>query len=296
MVGTVLECWRYPVKSAAGEAVGRLTVAGPGVLGDRLWAVMDGDGTVVSAKHPARGGRLLAVTAEYHEDTAEVRILVPRHGTHPAGSPGAAGALSQWLGRPVTLTDTVPEGLRLHRLWPADQGMVPDWEPDVRPGQEAVTPLRGAASRRFVDYGAVHLVTTGGLVRLAREHGCPVSLIRFRPNLLLDLPADPRPGDVLEIGETTLRVDVPTPRCIIPSLPQPGARSPSGRASPGSPGQARADQPDTGLLSTLARHHREQVPGYGRAAVFGCYAVIEQPGRIKTGAGVAVFGSERWPG
>lgn len=46
--------------------------------------------------------------------------------------------------------------------------------------------------------------------------------------------------------------------------------------------------PDTGLLSTLARHHREPVPGYGRAAVFGCYAVIEQPGRIQTGEGVAM--------
>jgi MOSC domain-containing protein len=241
-MGTVLECWRYPVKSAAGEAVGRVTAVSGGVLGDRRWAVMDGDGTVVSAKHPA-------------------------------GSTAAVAALSQWLGRPVTLADTVPDGLRLHRLWPADQGMVPDWE-EARPGQEAVTRVNGAAGRRFVDYGAVHLVTTGALARLARAHGCPVAPVRFRPNLLLDLPADPVPGDVLTVGEATLRIDLPTPRCIIPSLPQPGA-----------------GQPDTRLLSTLARHHREQVPGYGRAAVFGCYAVIEEPGSIESGAAAAILGS-----
>jgi MOSC domain-containing protein len=272
-MGTVLECWRYPVKSAAGEAVGRLTAVSGGVLGDRRWAVMDGDGTVVSAKHPARGGRLLQVATAYDDDTSQVRVLVPGHPAHPAGSTAAAAALSRWLGRPVTLADTVPDGLRLHRLWPADQGMVPDWEAGVRPGQEAVTRVNGAAGRRFVDYGAVHLVTTGALDRLARVHGCTVPAVRFRPNLLLDLPADPAPGDVLTVGEATLRVDLPTPRCIVPSLPQPGA-----------------GQPDTRLLSTLARHHREQVPGYGRAAVFGCYAVIEVPGRIKSGAAVAILG------
>jgi hypothetical protein len=149
--------------------------------------------------------------------------------------------------------------------------MVPDWETDVRPGQEAVTPVKGAARRRFADYGPVHLVTTGGLARLAEVRGCAVPPVRFRPNLLLDLPADPMPGDVLTIGATALRVDLPTPRCIIPSLPQPGA------------GQA-----DTGLLRALARHHREHVPGLGRAAVFGCYADVTRPGRVETGAEVRV--------
>lgn len=278
-MGTVLECWRYPVKSAACERIGRLTLTPEGVLGDRLWAVMDGDGTVVSAKHPARGGRLLEVATAYDEDTSKVRILVPGHPAHPAGGTGAAGALSQWLGRPVTLADTVPDGLRLHRLWPSDQGMVPDWEREARPGQEAVTPVNGSATRRFVDYSAIHLVTTGALDRLAQEHGCTVPPVRFRPNLLLDLPRDPAPGDVLEVGQATLRVDQPTPRCIIPSLPQPGA------------GPA-----DTRLLSVLARHHRQQVAGYGRAAVFGCYAFIEQPGLIETGAGVTVIGSSGWSG
>lgn len=273
--GTVLGCWRYPVKSAAPEAAGQLTLTSDGVLGDRLWAVIDAeDGTVVSAKHPARGGRLLQVAAAYHEQTGEVTVLVAGHGGHPAGSAAAATAVSEWLGRPVTLTDIVPDGLRLHRLWPEDPGLVPEWEQGARPGAEAVTEVAGARRRRFADYGPVHLLTTGELARLEQERGHPVPPLRFRPNLLLDLPAAPAPGTVLRIGEVTLRVDLPTPRCVIPSLPQPGAAG-----------------VDPGLLGSLARHHRQLVPGYGRAAVLGCYADVEQPGLVAAGAGVRVTGT-----
>jgi uncharacterized protein len=87
------------------------------------------------------------------------------------------------------------------------------------------------------------------------------------------LPGDPEPGTVLQIGEATLRVDLPTPRCIVPSLPQPGVA-----------------EPDTRLLSVLARHHRQPVPGFGRAAVLGCYANVEQPGAILVGAKVRTPG------
>jgi hypothetical protein len=102
--------------------------------------------------------------------------------------------------------------------------MIADWERDVRPGTEAVTDVTGIRQRRFVDYGPVHLVTTGALARLTA---------------------------------------------------QPGAA-----------------EPDTRLLSVLARHHREPVPGLGRAAGFGCYANVETPGRIEAGAGVRVLTSK----
>lgn len=272
-MGMVLGCWRYPLKSAAAEKAGQLTVAADGVLGDRLWAVMDSDGAVVSAKHPDRGGRLLEVTAAYDGATGEVAVAVPGHAAHPAGSPAAGAALSEWLARPVTLTDVVPAGLRLRRRWPTDAGLVPEWAPGARPGQEALTEVAGAARRRFVDYGPVHLVSTGALAQLEAEHGLPVPPLRFRPNVLLDLPADPEPGTVLQVGTATLRVELPTPRCNVPSLPQPGAA-----------------EPDTRLLSVLARQHRQHVPGRGRAAVFGCYANVEEPGAIMAGDAVRALG------
>ena len=265
-MSTVLGCFRYPVKSAAREAVNRLTVTEDGVVGDRRWAVLDADGMVVSAKHPARGGHLLQVKASYEDRTGDVTVHVPGHPEVLASDAAASAAVSDWLGRPVTFTDQVPKCLRLHRVWPREHGMVPDWADGALPGQSAVTDVAGARERRFVDYGAVHVVTIGALRRLEEQQAMPVPALRFRPNLLLDLPEDPEPGQALHIGGLTLRVDLPTPRCIVPSLGQPGA-----------------DDPDPGLLRILARDCRRPVPGLGRAAVFGCYASVQEPGHIAVG-------------
>lgn len=269
-VPTVLGCLRYPVKSAAREAVDRLTVTREGVLGDRRWAVLDTDGMVVSAKHPARGGRLLQVRARHEDATGEVTVHVPGRQGFAASASEAGDALSEWLGRPVTLTDQVPDGLSLHRLWPKEAGMLPEWA-GARPGQHAVTEVAGARLGRFVDYGPVHVVTSGALEKLAGQGSTAAEPLRFRPNLVLDLPEDPEPGQTLHIGEVTLRIDLPTPRCIVPSLSQVGV-----------------DDPDVGLLGVLARHHRRTVPGRGKAAVFGCYASVEEPGHIAVGADVRV--------
>lgn len=263
---TVLGCLRYPVKSAAREAVSRLRVTRNGVHGDRCWAVVDADGMVVSSKHPGRGGRLLRVAASYEDATGGVTVRVPGRGDLSASDPEAGVAVSDWLGHPVTFTDQVPDRLQLRRLWPQEAGMLPEWATDARPGQSAVTDIAGARERRFVDFGAVHVVTTGALRRLEDQRGAPVPPLRFRPNLVLDLADDPEPGQILQVGGATLRVDLPTPRCIVPSLQQPGA-----------------DDPDARLLGVLARHHRRRVGGLGRAAVFGCYASVEEPGDVAVG-------------
>jgi uncharacterized protein YcbX len=269
-VPTVLGCFRYPLKSAAREEVQRLSVTPQGgIVGDRTWAVMDADGLVVSAKHPSRGGRLLQVTATHDDASCEVSVCVPGRPQLRATHPDAAGAVSEWLGHPVTLTDVVPPDLRLHRLWPKEAGMLPEWAADARPGQDVVTEVSGARARRFVDLGAVHLVTTGALRCLEEQRSGPVSPLRFRPNLVLDLPEDPEPGQVLQIGEVMLRVDLPTPRCIVPSLRQHGSVD-----------------PDPDLLGVLAHHHRQPVAQRGKAAVFGRYASVLAPGRIEVGAGV----------
>jgi hypothetical protein len=51
------------------------------------------------------------------------------------------------------------------------------------PGQEMITAVSGARpGGRFVDFGAVHLLTTGALDLLARQLGRPVvDASRFRP-------------------------------------------------------------------------------------------------------------------
>jgi uncharacterized protein YcbX len=266
-VGHVVSLFRYPLKSARGEQLRALCVDVEGVRCDRSWACLDdADGTVGSAKHPDRWGRLLEVIAQVDEHSSEVIVQVQGRRA-VAGSELADAFLSEHLGRPVRLTRSVPDLARLHRQLPEERGLVPDWMTGAVPGQEMVTDVSGARpGGRFVDFGPVHLLTTGALAELARQLGrASVDARRFRPNVVLDALHDPAPGQELEIGDVVLRVVLPTPRCIVPGLEDEGAAV------------------DRQLLSALARHHRTVVADLGQAACFGVYAEVLRPGRLKCG-------------
>lgn len=125
-MGHVVSLFRYPLKSARGEQLRAVVVDVEGVRGDRSWACLDdADGTVDSAKHPDRWGRLLGVTAQIDEHSSDVVIDVQGRPA-VAGSQHADELLSEHLGRAVRLTRSVPEQARLHRWLPEDKGLVPD--------------------------------------------------------------------------------------------------------------------------------------------------------------------------
>jgi uncharacterized protein YcbX len=262
----VEEIWRYPLKSAQGETVTDVFFGPDGPAGDRSWACISADGIVVSAKSPRRWGRLLQVTATLLTGNRGDVVLVQVPGSEPlrAGTAQADEVLSGWLGQQVRLTSEVPAQARLHRLWPKEPGMIPEWAA-ARAGDDQVTQISGARpGGRFVDFGAVHLVTTSGLAELQRE-GVTADVRRFRPNLVLSLEREPAPGDCIRVGpEVTLRVLVPTPRCAIPGAAQPGLES----------------APE--LLRAISRH-RLEIPGLGRAACFGTYAEVLSPGTVTLG-------------
>lgn len=264
--------WRFPLKSAQGESLRRAFFGRSGPDGDRAWACIAVDGLVVSAKNPRRFGRILSVTAALasEEPGAEVLVAVPGHEPLPAGGPEADEALSGWLGEPVRLTSEVPPGARLHRLWSKEPGMIPE-RAQAQGGDEEVSDISGAVpGGRFVDFAAVHLVTTAALAVLAGE-AAAADVRRVRPNLVLDLSREPAPGDRIQAGpEVTLRVMSPTPRCVIPSLAQPGLeRSPE-------------------MLRAIARR-RAEVPGLGRGACFGSYAEVLTAGTVTVGDPAAIM-------
>lgn len=255
---------RYPVKSAQAEPLPAVHLGRDGLQGDRVWAALDSeDGTLGSAKHPRRWGALLQVRTMTLDDGGIALSIAGR--STLAGSRAADAMLSRHVGRQLQLIRQVPETPTLHRQMPEDDGLVPTWMRGVRAGQQLVTEVAGAhPGGRFVDHAAVHLVTTGGLDRLAAERGAPVRAWRFRPNLVLDTAAPLEPGQDLRIGDAVLRVVLPTPRCIVPGLEPDGA-----------------GPVDRQLLRTLARHHRVAVAGLGRAACFGVHAQVLQPGRVE---------------
>jgi uncharacterized protein len=265
--------WRYPVKSAQGERLAAARFGRDGPEGDRMWACVSADGSVVSAKNPRRWGRLLQVVATLVPAAAgsEVLLHVPGEAPVLAGTRRADEMLSAWLGEEVRLSAVVPPDARLQRLWPTEPGMLPEWAEGAVPGETAVDGITGARpGGRFVDFGAVHLVTTSELAGL-RAEGVDADERRFRPNLVLDLEREPEVGDVLRVGpDLTLRLQLPTPRCAIPGAAQAGLeRSPE-------------------LLRALGRR-RVDIPGLGRAPVLGSYAEVLTPGVVHVGdpAGLA---------
>jgi uncharacterized protein YcbX len=278
-VNRVLGIRRYPLKSAAAEDIDQTTIGKHGLEGDRTWTCLDADGTIGSAKQPRLWGSLLNVRAAFvpgqGDASGEVTVAVPGGTPVAAGTAEADAALSTWLGRTVRLTRVAPPQLRRHHWWPDEPGMIPEWAADAEPGGEAVVNVRdGSGDGRFFDFGAVHLVTSGALDRLRAEHGGQVDPIRFRPNLILDLPTDPEPGQRIALGSAVvLEVSLPTPRCVIPSLAH--GRAPADRA----------------LLKTLAQHHRLDVPGFGRATCFGFYADVVAVGEVATGDPIQIIGT-----
>lgn len=192
-VGTVCELWRYPVKSMLGEKRRVLNVDERGVVGDRFWAVYDGDGKLGSGKNTRRFRRmdgLFRFAAAYPDgETATPSVRPPNGDIHSCDSPEAQQALREILGLPVRLK------------------------------REGATP--------HLDSSPIHLVTTAALARM-RNLLPDVSIDerRFRPNLVIavdsegDGPAEDHIEDTwigreLVIGDARLAVVERTERCVM---------------------------------------------------------------------------------
>jgi uncharacterized protein len=65
-MASVVEVWRYPVKSMAGERLASSTVSETGLLGDRRWALVDGT--------PNRAGKLLSIRQDERLMTYQARL------------------------------------------------------------------------------------------------------------------------------------------------------------------------------------------------------------------------------
>ncbi len=101
---SIVALWCYPLKSARGERLQSVVVDREGLRSDRAWACIDlEDGTVGSAKHPRRWGRLLEVAARAEGEGGAAAVVVAGCEVM-AGSAKADAVLSQHLARPVRLT------------------------------------------------------------------------------------------------------------------------------------------------------------------------------------------------
>lgn len=262
--GTVVAVRRYPVKSMLGEDLDEASLGAAGVAGDRAVALIDEQtGRVATAKHPRLWRTLLRCTAV--DVGSGVRITLPDGRAVGAGD--ADEALSALLGRPVRLATVRPDGAEVERPAPEDV---------LEHGVDAEVPFatleiaQGTTGGNFVDHSPVHLISTATLDHIG------VAALRYRPNLVLDVPgAEPFAengwvGREITVGDVRLRATLPTPRCSVPTLEHGDL--------PRSPQAVRA----------VLAGNRVDVPGFGVLPCAGLYAEVLAGGTVRAGAAVAL--------
>jgi MOSC domain-containing protein len=188
--GRVTSLQRWPVKSMAGERLDAVALDHWGVTGDRTHAVFDVFKGARRRVNAELLPRLLAWAAAYPTAAVERESPPQPVVTGPDGSartwddPELPAALAADLGRAPTLTR----------------------EP------------RGQQDRP----ATVHVTVEASLRALGEALGAPIDLARFRPNIDLDLDAEPYAeerwlGRRLRIGDAELEIVEGCERCSIPT-------------------------------------------------------------------------------
>jgi uncharacterized protein len=268
-----------------GETPREVTVDAAGVVGDRAYALVDGQsGAVASAKDPRRWADLLGFSARFSAEPGRgqpVTITLPGGATVSSTDPDIDRQLSSAAGRTVTLSGAPATGASYDEVWPDIDGLAPqEFVTSLQTGQtsagEVVTalPVGMLAPGTFQDVAPVTILTTASLRAARRLHPAgDWDPRRFRTTILIDADGDffvenDWLGRTLTIGTVRLSVFAPTPRCVMVTLAQPDLGT------------------DREVLRTVARHNRAEVPGAGRFACLGAYASADMGGTIRVGDSV----------
>lgn len=281
----VVELWRYPVKSMAGERLESTTIGERGVHGDRMWALRDEKRDVITSAK--RFPRLLACSARFVDEPAAdagpgsipaVAITLPDGTTTRSDAPDVDDRLSTFLGARVRLQALRPASDKAH--YRAGKSTADDMREAfaIEPGEAlpdfSMMPMAklleltkyATALGTYFDAMQLHFVTTSSLEALRAKGTSDFDVRRFRPNVVIDdappgFPEADWTGGTLTLGECVSFVDCPTPRCSMPT-----------RAQEGLPADPR-------VLKTI-------VVEAERCA--GGYATITRPGKVRAGDAVQI--------
>ena len=269
-IGTVQELWRYPVKSMGGETLDAATIGSGGIDNDRGWALQESaTGKVASAKNPRAFRALLEYAATVDGATADATVTItgPNGFSVQTSDAHHATALSEAIGRPVTLERAGEVDALYESEWPDMEGLV------ISNMSLDLPVAMSTEKTSFVDLAAIHLLSTASLhtlAALAPESG--VDVRRFRPNLVIDTGdatgfVDTEwVGHDVAIGDSVvLRISDNATRCVMTTLAQ------------GSLPQ------DRNVLKTLAVENQQEFGGLGRSACFGVYAEVVAGGSVRVG-------------
>lgn len=219
--------YRYPLKSARGEALQQSSCGLLGLAGDRRWMLVAAENnrfltqrafprmSQLSALYAADGGLLLDAPGL---PTLHVAIPAPDEALRGVTIwrdtlqvPDAGDAAAQWLSEFMGL------GVRLVH--------VPEKRTRYLPSGYGTNDDRVA----FADGFPLLLIGQSSLEDLSQRVGRSMEMMRFRPNLVIEgSEAFAEDGwKRIRIGEQTFRVVKPCGRCILTTIdPASGERSP----------------------------------------------------------------------
>nr|WP_315208266.1 MOSC N-terminal beta barrel domain-containing protein [uncultured Albidiferax sp.] len=224
VTATISRLFVYPVKSCAGVALDHATLLDTGLEFDRAWMVVDTQGQFVTQRElprmaliqpelqtfdmVLRAPGMLDQRVQLDKIEHPVQVTVWKD-TVPAFDMG--DALAQWfsdfLGQPLRLVRFHPEHRRLSSA---------QWTGETE------------GLNQFSDGFAVLVTSEASLAelnqRLAAAVEAPVTMERFRPNIVLsgiEAHDEDRLDELLIAtaqGEARLRMVKPCPRCPIPNI------------------------------------------------------------------------------
>lgn len=297
-VGTLRAITRFPVKSMLGEELPAAEVTSGGVDGDRAWALVDAEtGKVASAKRPRLWGDLLGFRARDSGNGSRTVCIESAGGDSIRSTETDVDArLSAILDRPIRLEAAPRHDAAFEEVWPDVPGLAPEGmiaatrtgsTTDSRPISSI--PVGMLAPGTFQDLAPVTILSTASLHRAARLYPAgDWDPRRFRSTLLVDTDiatsTDDDPDEIpddcfaerhwigrrLHVGDVTMEITTPVPRCVMVTLAQQGLPA------------------DIDILRTLAVHNRLDILGTGRYACLGVYATVARPGHITTGQHVTL--------
>lgn len=257
MKATLSELSLYPIKGCRGFPVRSASLPGTGLevdgIGDREWVVVDAEGEFLSQREYPRmalietrfvGGTLrvkapgmltLEVPFASEGDVVAVRVWDDKVAAVTQGDIADAW-MSKFLGVPARLVRFDPEGKRIanHKY----TGKV-----EARYKFADAFPLLIIGRESLADLNA----------RLVKGGAAPVTMARFRPNLVLDgLPAfEEDYVKELRRGDLVLRPVKPCARCTVPGV-----------------------DPDTGEASTTVPDLLATFRGTADGVMFGVNAIV----------------------
>ncbi|MFM1841914.1 MAG: hypothetical protein RLZZ490_650 [Cyanobacteriota bacterium] len=266
----------FPIKSCRGIVLGQATVTAKGLAYDREFMLVDAQGQFLTQRQYPR-----LATIHVELTTTHLNLGAANHDpfTLPLSFTGTEKPVTVWRDRVIALDQGDQVAAWFQQVLGLDQSVrlvrqSPDHprpvDPNFRPHPDNTV--------SFADGFPILVTNTASLAelnqRIAANQGQPVTMDRFRPNLVIqgDRPFAESNWQRLQIAQVQLDLVKPCSRCIVTTTDQQTGdrRGGSGLAEP---------------LATLSQYRN--VPGQG--ILFGENAVPLGLGEITLGDRVVIL-------